>query len=74
MSDDPTFQLAKVMLASKYDWPEWFLTLRVAAQIRLVWEHINPDAPNCDYFERLPKAPERPTRPPVGDNEALAIY
>ena len=74
MPEDSPYSMTKVTLASKHDWPEWFDSLRVAAQSRLIWEHINPDAPNSDYFIQPPPMPSRPERPPLGDEIAAAQY
>ena len=74
MTEDSSFKMAKTVLATKYDWPEWFDSLRVAAESRLIWDHINPDAPNSDYFLQPPTMPLRPERPPTGDLQAKAAY
>ena len=74
MADDPDFKMAKVMLASKHDWPEWIDALRVAAQERRIWERIDPDAPNCDYFDNPPTKPGPPKRPSVINSETLAEF
>ena len=74
MTEDSSFKMAKTVLATKYNWPKWFDSLRVAAESRLIWDHINPDAPNSDYFLQPPTMPLRPERPPTGDLQAKAAY
>lgn len=74
MFEDADFKMTRTVLTSKRDWPAWFCTLRMAAEVRLIWDHINPEATNSDYFLQRPLKPSLPKRPPEGDLEARALY
>ena len=64
------------MLKARNDWPQWFMTLKVHALMKQVWDHINPDGPTVpDLIRDNPKYPELPLEPvapkdpPTGANQ-----
>ena len=58
-------KIPRVALVTKYDWPEWYNELRMAAEERLVWTHIDPEAAPSDY---MTKPPVRPTYKEPAEN------
>ena len=50
-------RIPRVALTTKYDWPEWYNTLRMAAEERHIWKYVNPESPDSTFLTEPPSKP-----------------